>query len=83
MSTFVTPINLKAMTFDSAKEVIARKNGKKSWDDWGRECSEPYGRSIPAQYVEEAAMLVINSLNREIKDLEAKAEHWRNGGNLP
>jgi len=45
------------MTLQEAKDFIAKKYLKSSWSDWSAECAEPYGRSIPEKYMDEAAEL--------------------------
>jgi hypothetical protein len=59
------------MTFEEAKDTIARVNGKESWFMWGYEFSEPYGREIPLKYLEKAAELYARSKWEEaIKEYE-------------
>ena len=45
------------MTLQEAKDQIAKKYGKESWYLWGYEYSEPYGKTIPEKYMDEAAEL--------------------------
>lgn len=57
---------MNKMTLQDAKDIIAKKNGKKSWNIWGYEFSEPYGKEIPSKYLEEAAELYAKSMNYDL-----------------
>jgi hypothetical protein len=53
------------MTLEQARDVIAKANGKTSWEDWGWKCSEPYGKDIPSKYQDEAWKLYAIELAKE------------------
>lgn len=49
------------MTIQDAKNEIAQKNGFLSWEEWGRNLSEPYGHIIPEKYCDQAWELHITT----------------------
>lgn len=64
-------------TLQEAKDEIARSNGKESWDKWGYEFSEPYGKEIPSRYLEQATELYVKSKYSMIDELLGALKYAR------